>query len=279
MNFRRLRMGLATVLGLSPRGFFVPYRYAAQISPADRRPHDHAAANFAAARADFDAILDIVDCYRADLLAIAADGEPPGPRWGQDWFSGLDAAVLYALVRHHRPARIVEIGSGHSTRFIVRALADEGVDATVTAIDPAPRAAITDLSIELVREPIQRVDPAMMGPLEAGDFLIVDSSHILMPGSDVDIVINDILPHLPAGVFIHIHDIFLPNPYPENWAWRGYNEQVAIAAMIDAGGCYAPVFASHYFRQTLGRRLAASVVDQLPSPAGATESSLWLRKK
>ena len=278
MNFRRLRMGLATILGLSPRGFFVPYRYAPQISPADRRVYLHLAASFGAATADFAAILDIVDSYRTDLLAITVKGEPPQPRWGQDWFPALDAAVLYALVRHHRPARIVEIGSGHSTRFIARALSDEAIDAAVTAIDPAPRATIADLPIDVIREPIQRVDPAAIGPLEAGDFLIVDSSHILMPGSDVDIVVNDILPQLPAGVFVHIHDIFLPNPYPRDWAWRGYNEQVAIAAIVDGGESYAPVFASHYARQVLGQRLAASVVNELPSPIGALESSLWLRK-
>jgi len=278
MNFRRLRMGLATILGLSPRGFFIPYRYASQISPSDRRVYHHIAASFGAATPDFAAILDIVDSYRAGLLAITAEGEPPHPRWGQDWFPALDAAVLYALVRHHRPARIVEVGSGHSTRFIARALADEAFDAAVTAIDPAPRATITDLPIDVICEPIQCVDPAAIGPLEAGDFLIVDSSHILMPGSDVDIVVNDILPRLPAGVFVHIHDIFLPDPYPQHWAWRGYNEQVAIAAIVDGGRSYAPVFASHYARQVLGQRLAASVINELPSPTGAFDSSLWLKK-
>ena len=278
MNFRRLRMGLATIFGVSPRGFFIPYRYASLISPSDRRTYDHITAIFADAAAEFAALLDIVDSYRTDLLAIDVDGEPPAPRWRQDWFPALDAAVLYALVRHNRPSRIVEIGSGHSTRFIARALADEGIDATVTAIDPAPRATITDLPIDVVRVPIQGADTAAFDALSGGDFLVVDSSHILMPGSDVDIVINDILPRLPTGVFVHIHDVFLPHPYPSEWAWRGYNEQVAIAALVAADNAYTPLFASHFARKNLDQRLAISVVNELPLPEGAIESSLWLTK-
>ena len=279
MNFRRLRMGLATVLGPSPRGFFIPYRYAGQIAPADRRRYEQVAEEFAAADDQFDAVIELLDTYRADLMAIAPDGVPPAPRWGQDWFATLDAAVLYALIRHHRPSRIVEIGSGHSTRFIARALVDGSIEATVTAIDPAPRAAIADLPINIIREPLQRVDPPSLAPWRADDFLVVDSSHILMPGSDVDIVINDILPRLPGGALIHIHDIFLPDPYPLAWAWRGYNEQVAVASLIAPGGRYAPVFASHYAGTALADRLATTVINDLPRAPGAIESSLWLRKK
>ena len=39
-----------------------------------------------------------------------------------DYFNDFDAAVYYSLIRHHRPKRVIEIGSGHSTRFASRAL-------------------------------------------------------------------------------------------------------------------------------------------------------------
>ena len=271
-------MGLATVLGLRARGFFIPYRYAAQVTPSDRRDYAHVAECFVAAARDFEAVLDLVDSYREELCAIAPDAPAPGPRWLQDWFPALDGAVLYALVRHHRPARIVEIGSGHSTRFIARAIVDGGLNAEVTAIDPAPRAAIDSLPVTIIRQPIQRVDPGVVGAFAPGDFLIIDSSHILMPGSDVDIIVNDIMTQLPVGTLIHIHDIFLPNPYPPSWAWRGYNEQTAIAAMIGPGAPYVPIFASHYARNRFAERLESSVINDLPRPTGAFESSLWLRK-
>ena len=46
------------------------------------------------------------------------------------------------MVRSLRPRRIVEVGSGHSTRFLARAVADGGLDTRITAIDPRPRASI-----------------------------------------------------------------------------------------------------------------------------------------
>ena len=278
MNLRRLRMGLATVLGLRAHGFFIPYRYAAQVAPADRRNYVHVAENFAGAAREFAAVIDLTDSYQNELRAIAPDAPPPAPRWQQDWFPALDGAVLYALIRHHRPPRIIEIGSGHSTRFIARALADGDLGTEVTAIDPAPRAAIDSLPVTIVRQTVQHVAAELLGSISAGDFLIVDSSHILMPGSDVDIVLNDIMTQLPAGALIHIHDVFLPDPYPPAWAWRGYNEQTAIAALLGPGSPYAPIFASHYARQRFAERLTGSVINDLPRPAGAFETSLWLRK-
>jgi len=54
---------------------------------------------------------------------------------------------------------------------------------------------------------------------------------------------------LSLGALFHVHNIFLPDPYPENWEWRGYNEQVVVAALM-AGGRASPVFARHF----IGRR-------------------------
>lgn len=273
-------MGLTTVLGLAPGGFFIPYRYAAELGAAERRTLGTIAATFAELRADFAAVVDLIDDYRVDLLAIAADAdaEPPPPKWCQDWFAGLDAALLYTLIRHHRPRRVFEIGCGHSTRFVARAVADGGLATEITAIDPAPRATIDGLPVRVLHHPVQQIDPAAFAAMEAGDVLIVDSSHVLMPGSDVDVILNDILPRLSSGVLVHVHDVFLPDPYPAAWRWRGYNEQVAVAPMIGPDGPYRPLFASRYARRWLADRLARSVVDELPRPAGAIESSLWLRK-
>ena len=72
--------------------------------------------------------------------------------------------------------------------------------------------------------------------LAPGDVLSIDSSHILMPGTDVDILLNRVLPALPAGVLVHIHDVFLPDDYPPAWSWRGYNEQLGVAALVQGGG-------------------------------------------
>jgi hypothetical protein len=73
---------------------------------------------------------------------------------------------------------------------------------------------------------------------------------------------------------VHFHDIFLPDPYPEPWAWRAYNEQQAIAPLLQ-GPAYECLFASHYVRTRLPDRLA--ILADLPPPA-APESSLWLQR-
>jgi predicted O-methyltransferase YrrM len=86
-------------------------------------------------------LLDSIEQHAADLEKIGA-APPPAPRWNQDWFPRLDAAAAYAMVRALRPRRIVEVGSGHSTRFMARAVEDGGLPTQILAIDPAPRAAL-----------------------------------------------------------------------------------------------------------------------------------------
>ena len=99
-----------------------------------------------------------------------------------------------------------------------------------------------------------------------------------MPGSDVDLLLNRVLPRLPAGVLVHIHDIFLPFDYPAIWGWRAYNEQQGVLPLLTTGA-YTPVFSSAWANRKLADRLARSVVARLPSPRGALSTSLWLVKR
>ena len=224
----------------------------------------------------FAAHLEAIDALAPALEAIGIDA-PPAPRWNQDWFPRLGAAAAYTMVRRHRPARIVEVGSGHSTRFLARAVADAELKTRITAIDPRPRASLEGLPIELLRTPVQTAGRAPFTNLRAGDFLFVDSSHQCRPGSDVEYIFEQILPALPGGVFVHFHDIFLPGEYPEHWSWRRYNEQPLVAAQIAAGG-YALEFSSAWVVACRPERLSNSVLARLPLMPGAIESSLWLRR-
>ncbi len=277
---KRLRMrlrGVATVLGLGRWGFYTPYRYAAGVEPPAGTPaYPALEALFSGRREAFAAVLAEVDGL-APALEGFAGARPPAPRWEQDWFPHLDGAVAYALVRRHRPARIVEVGSGHSTRFLARAAKDAGAATRITAIDPAPRADIADLGVAVVRDPVERAGTAPFRDLAAGDVLFIDSSHIVVPGGDLDFLVNAVLPVLPAGVWVHFHDIFLPDGYPPSWAWRNYNEQQLVGALI-AGGGYELVFASHFVATRMAAEVAATVVGRLPGRRGGLESSLWLRK-
>jgi hypothetical protein len=219
-----------------------------------------------------DSLLSLIEEYRAGLESIGSQ-PPPAPRWNQDWFPRLDAAAAYALVRATRPKRIVEVGSGHSTRFLARAVSDGGLDTRITAIDPQPRASLIGLEIDWMKTPVQRVGafPAL-GP---GDVLFIDSSHQVKPGSDVEFLLERVLPRLPAGVRVHFHDIFLPDDYPAHWAWRRYNEQQAVASLIERRVLEID-FSSHAI---VSRGEMPGVLARLPLVPGAIESSLWLTKQ
>jgi predicted O-methyltransferase YrrM len=268
---RRLAMGLATLFG-QERGFFIPHRYAAAVVPC---AYPALEAYFAACGGAFESVLAEIEAQGQRLERMR--GPAPEPRFDQAWFPTLDAAAAYAIVRRVRPARIVEVGSGHSTRFLARAIADAGLDTELTCIDPAPRAALRGLGVRWIEAVVQQAPPTCFTELQANDVLFIDSSHILMPGTDVDWLLNRILPGLTAGVLVHFHDIFLPDPYPEAWAWRAYNEQQAIAPLLQ-GSAYDCLFASHYVRTRPPDRLTRGPLSLLPSPA-APESSLWLQKR
>ncbi|MEM7444029.1 MAG: class I SAM-dependent methyltransferase [Pseudomonadota bacterium] len=267
-------MGLSTVLGLKPQGFFIPYRHADGLDGPipTYQPFE---AMFATAEPVFTAVLNLIDDFSEELLNFG--GEPPEPRWDQGWFSRLDGAAAYVMVRQCQPHRIVEVGSGHSTRFMVRALFDGQIGCAFTAIDPAPRADIARLSLNHVPSLVQEAPIEPFAELEPGDILFVDSSHLAQPGTDVDWLVTRILPCLPEGVLVHFHDICLPDDYFDEWAWRGYNEQQVVAALL-AGGGFRPLFASHYVATRMAETVAAGAAGRIPIIEGGREASLWLEK-
>lgn len=277
---RRLWYGLLTVSGLARRGYFIPQRHDVAVrSLRRRRPYAAIETLLARQKPQFREVLGWLDDVAPDLARLAVQPAGPddrAPRWAQDWFPRLDAAVAYALVRRLAPRRIVEIGSGHSTRFLARAVADGGLTCRITAIDPAPRADLSAIAVDHRRQRVQDLAPEDVADLQAGDILMIDSSHILMPGSDVDFLLSRVLPLLPSGVFVHFHDIFLPDDYPAEWDWCGYNEQLGVLPLVrDAG--WEVIFASRYVATRMADAFAECAVADLPLMPETFESSLWLR--
>jgi predicted O-methyltransferase YrrM len=264
-------MGLSTVLGIRRAGFFIPYRYAAAARPA---PYRGLEPIFAAAEPAMAELLAAIDRFAPALAAVS--GPAPAPRFDQGWFPRLDAAAAYAMTRTRAPARIVEVGSGHSTRFLARAVADGGLATDITCIDPAPRAAIAALPVTHVPALVQDADPAIFESLAAGDMLFIDSSHIAMPGTDVDRLYGDILPRLAPGVLVHIHDVLLPDAYPARWGWHGYNEQLLVACLLQGG--FGLGWSSHWMATRRAAAVAAAA-GRLPLIPGTPETSVWLAKR
>jgi hypothetical protein len=269
-RWRRLALGLPTVLGMNPRGWFIPHRYAPLLPPPGTLPpYAGIEALFAQHTDTFTRTIDLIDGHAEALLAL-------NTLLDQAWFPALDAAAAYTLVRARKPLHIVEVGSGHSTRILARALCGVG---EILAIDPAPRADIAGLpGVRVVPMTLQAAAADLFDTLGAGDMLFIDSSHILMPGSDVDNLFNRVMPRLPAGVLVHIHDIFLPFDYPAAWGWRNYNEQQGVLPLL-ATGAYVPLFSSVWAERRLGERLGRSVLPRLPRRPEALATSLWLEKR
>jgi hypothetical protein len=99
-----------------------------------------------------------------------------------------------------------------------------------------------------------------------------------MPGTDVDYLLNMAWPDLPPGVLVHIHDILLPDGYPDSWSWRGYNEQSAVAPLLAGNGANL-LFAAHYVATRMTEAVDATVLRLLPLNADAIETSLWIEKR
>jgi len=260
---------------MSQDGFFIPHRYAGSVQAIPGYPELEPL--FAAAEPAFREVLAAIDRY-GDMVGRFNGAQPPLPRWHQDWFPGLDGAAAYALVRETRPGRIVEIGSGHSTRFLARAVVDGGLATEMLCIDPAPRADIAalegELALRLRRGTLQQVGVEALPALGPGDMLVIDSSHLALPGTDVDLLFGRVLPRLPAGVLVHVHDVFLPDSYPPDWAWRHYAEQMVVAGWL-AGGGLRLRFASRWVRTRMPEAVAAGAAGRIPVAAGAHECSLW----
>ena len=174
----------------------------------------------------------------ADHLAAIpiTSSEGSAPHWHNPFFFGLDAAALYGSLAANKPTRYVEIGSGYSTLFAARAIRDHDLPTHILSIDPAPRAEVAAVSDEIVRKPLERLDLSLFGKIEPGDVVFIDGSHMSFMGSDVTIAFIEILPKLPAGVLVHIHDVFLPWDYRPDWTNRYYSEQYLLAAMLLAEG-------------------------------------------
>ncbi|MEX0759706.1 MAG: class I SAM-dependent methyltransferase, partial [Tistlia sp.] len=259
----------------------LPHRYAGSWP---RRVRDNAypelAESFRAAEPALLALLETMERHAPALRAIG-DAPPSAPRWRQSWFPRLDAAAAYVLLRERRPRRLVEVGSGHSTRFFRRAAQDGDFALAITAIDPAPRADIAALPITLHRRLLQELvlapGPGPFDGLGAGDVVSLDSSHLLVPGSDVDLFFGRVLPRLPLGCLLQIHDIFLPDDYPPAWDWRGYNEQQVLPPLLQGGG-WRILWSSRWAATRLSERVAKGVAGSLPLMPGALETSLWLER-
>lgn len=187
-----------------------------------------------AGRRDYAALLTRFRDYREHFARIElhARRDCPDPGWINGYLPALDAIALYGMLATSNPARYFEIGSGHSTRFARRAVRDHGLRTTITSVDPAPRASVDAIADRVIRRPLEALDLSLLSELSPGDVLFYDGSHRCFMNSDVTVFFLEVLPRLPAGVLVHVHDVTLPYDYPPDYAERYYSEQYLLACWL-----------------------------------------------
>jgi predicted O-methyltransferase YrrM len=189
-------------------------------------------------------------------------------------YGSVDAEVLYAMVRHHKPSRIIELGSGFSTLVInaaTRRNEQEGQAAEHLIFDPYPSSAsrqaatIQDairLAGDLQTVSATDVPLSQFESLTRGDILFVDTSHTVKSAGDVNRIVLEVLPVLQPGVVVHFHDIFLPWEYPRDWVVQfGYYwaEQYLLQAFLSFNRRYRIQLSSHAVVRAFPERVAGVV--------------------
>jgi Methyltransferase domain len=248
-----------------PRGWGSPLPDLAELPPSffDRR------SPMRGVRFDLDAQAALL---RELAPAVAGFAPPPGFRLANGWYESVDAELLHALLRRLRPRRVVELGSGWSSRLIAAAL-DDG--ATHEVYDPFPGERSGDVPVRRVRA--QDVPEEAFTTLRAGDVLFVDTSHTVKPGGDVNRIVLDLLPLLADGVVVHFHDVLLPYEVHRTWLERGWwwFEQYLLQAFLCGNRDWEVLLAVH----ALTRERDDLVREVVPSYRGETfPSAFWIRR-
>lgn len=201
---------------------------------------------------------------------------------GNPNFRGGDADILYHFVRHQRPRRIIEIGSGHSTLVVAQSLlrnVDEGSPCQHRCVEPYEMGWLESIGVEVVRVPVETLTTDFFATLASGDILFIDSSHVVRPGGDVNFLILDVLPTLAPGVIVHFHDIFSPADYPRQWTdvkallWT---EQYLLEAFLSGSRDWEIVLAANFLCHQDRARLAK--ICPLMEP-DAEPGSIYIRRK
>jgi predicted O-methyltransferase YrrM len=200
-------------------------------------------------------------------------------------FESVDGEMLYAMIRHHKPHRVVEVGSGFSTLLSAQAIArnardDVGYRCELIAIEPHPSPWLrSDRSIRLIDTEVQDVPLSLFTSLEENDILFIDSSHVLRIGSDVQYECLEILPRLSQGVLVHFHDIFLPSEYPPDTIFKGYqfpNEQYIVQAFLSFNDAFEVLWGGSFMHLAHPDRLEAAFASY--SHEARWPGSLWIRR-
>lgn len=225
-----------------------------------------------------------------EFLPMRADAtfpEEASPDWRYHWrnpaFPWADAFALHAMIRHVRPRRIVEVGSGYSS--CVTLDTNErwfGNRIACTFIEPYPQLLEKLLRpedrdrVRIVPAPVQEVSLEPFLELEADDILFIDSTHVVRAASDVNHLFFEVLPRLKVGVYVHVHDVFFPFEYPMAWIREGrqWSELYLVRAFLMYNRAFEVVFMNTFLETHHAQRIER----EFPMWARSRGGGIWIRK-
>ena len=199
-----------------------------------------------------------------------------------------DGVVLYAMLRRLQPKRVIEVGSGFSSAAMLdtddqmHGERPAGERTAFTFIEPYPERLQSLLTAQdqdrctVLTSRVQDVDLSVFDALEPNDILFIDSSHVLKVGSDVHHLLFHVFPRLKPGVVIHLHDVFWPFEYPEDWVMSGtaWNEAYALRAFLQ----YNSAFEIEYFNSYVATVHEAVLREKMPICMKDPGGAIWIRK-
>lgn len=241
--------------------------------------------------AGIDLRLDAQVALLDELAPLYADADFPETQqadrryWYENHSFGYsDALMLHLMLRHLRPPRMIEIGSGWSSCMTLDTI-EQHLDwsTELTMIEPYPHqlhVLLHDGDLErfrLLDRGVQEVPLDEFRALAAGDVLFIDSTHVSRVGSDVNYEIFEVLPALASGVYVHFHDIFYPFDYPVDWVQqgRGWNEAYLLRAFLEFNDDFEIVL----WNELLHRRHPDRMERDFPLTRRNTGGSIWLRRR
>lgn len=171
-------------------------------------------------------------------------------------FGAGDAELWFHVIRHFKPRRIIEIGSGNSTKIAQLAISrnhleDHSYQCEHICVEPFEMPWLEATGATIMRERVENIDKAIFTTLEPNDILFIDSSHIIRPQGDVLTEYLEIVPRLQKGVIVHVHDIFSPRDYPESWIkdrMLFWNEQYLLEAFLSFNATFEILLAANLLK-------------------------------
>ncbi len=205
--------------------------------------------------------------------------------YNNGFYASGDAEYLYNMIRHFKPSKIIEIGSGNSTLMAINAIVknkaeNENYHCEHICVEPYEMPWLETKDLKIVRKKVEDMDLAFFEQLGPNDILFIDSSHIIRPQGDVLFEYLEIFPVLKSGVIVHIHDIFMPRDYPDEWIYkehRLWNEQYLLEAFLSLNDQYKIIGATNYLCHHYKEQFSAKCPVFAKQP-GREPGAFWMKR-